>query len=93
MLENQRPEQVLAALLETAGDAILGIALDGSIFLWSQGAEHLYGYTTAELAGRSLTREAALPRDGSGGKVRRRRIRRGADQFRPAHGRDCSWMS
>jgi PAS domain S-box-containing protein len=56
MLENQRPEQVLAALLETAGDAILGIALDGSIFLWSQGAEHLYGYTTAELAGRSLTR-------------------------------------
>lgn len=56
MLENQPPEQVLAALLETAGDAILGIALDGSIFLWSQGAEHLYGYTTAELAGQSLTR-------------------------------------
>jgi len=59
MLENQRLEQVLAALLETAGDAILGIALDGSIFLWSQGAEHLYGYTTAELAGQWLTALAA----------------------------------
>ena len=54
MLENSRPDQMLAALLETAGDAIVGIALDGSIFLWSRGAEHLYGCTSEEAKGQSL---------------------------------------
>jgi diguanylate cyclase (GGDEF)-like protein/PAS domain S-box-containing protein len=49
-----RCEQVLAAILESAEDAILGIALDGSIEMWSRGAERLYGYTAAEAMGLSL---------------------------------------
>jgi len=47
-------EAVLAAVLESAEDAILGIALDGSITLWSRGAEQLYGHTAAEVQGHSV---------------------------------------
>ncbi|MHB8500179.1 MAG: sensor domain-containing diguanylate cyclase [Candidatus Acidiferrales bacterium] len=54
MLPSLRCEHVLAAILESAEDAIIGIALDGSIEMWSRGAEHLYGYTAAEVTGRSM---------------------------------------
>jgi diguanylate cyclase (GGDEF)-like protein/PAS domain S-box-containing protein len=47
-------EQVLSAVLESVEEAIVGIALDGSIELWSRGAEHLYGYTAAEVKGQSF---------------------------------------
>ncbi len=55
MLPSLRCEQVLAAILESAEEAIIGIALDGSIELWSRGAERLYGYTAAEVTGVALT--------------------------------------
>ena len=55
MLPSPRCEQVLAAILESAEEAIIGIALDGSIELWSRGAERLYGYTAAEVTGVALT--------------------------------------
>jgi PAS domain S-box-containing protein len=54
MLPSLRCEQVLAAILESAEEAIIGIALDGSIELWSRGAERLYGYTEAEVTGAAL---------------------------------------
>jgi len=54
MLPSPRCEQVLAAILESAEEAIIGIALDGSIELWSRGAERLYGYTAAEVTGVAL---------------------------------------
>ncbi|MGC0774916.1 MAG: diguanylate cyclase [Candidatus Acidiferrum sp.] len=54
MLPSARCEQVLAAILESAEDAIVGIALDGSIELWSRGAERLYGYSAGEITGRSV---------------------------------------
>ena len=54
MLLSPRCEQVLAAILESAEDAIVGIALDSSIELWSRGAERLYGYTAEEVTGRSV---------------------------------------
>jgi PAS domain S-box-containing protein len=43
MLPSPRCEQLLAAILESAEEAIIGITLDGAIELWSRGAEHLYG--------------------------------------------------
>lgn len=55
MLASSRAEQVLEAILETSEDAIVGIALDGSIAMWSRGAEQLYGYTAAEVQGHSIT--------------------------------------
>ena len=54
MLPSPRCEQVLAAILESAEEAIIGIGLNGSIELWSRGAERLYGYTAAEVTGLSL---------------------------------------
>lgn len=55
MLASSRAEQVLEAILDTSDDAIVGIALDGSIGMWSRGAEQLYGYTAAEVKGHSIT--------------------------------------
>jgi diguanylate cyclase (GGDEF)-like protein/PAS domain S-box-containing protein len=54
MQTSPRCEQVLAAILESAEDAILGLKLDGSIEMWSRGAERLYGYTADEVRGHSL---------------------------------------
>jgi PAS domain S-box-containing protein len=46
---------MFAAILESAEDAIVGIALDGSIEFWSRGAERLYGYAAAEVIGQSMS--------------------------------------
>ena len=51
-----RPEHLLAALLESAEDAILSFALDGTIQDWSPGAEQLYGYTACEITGQPMAR-------------------------------------
>ena len=41
-----------AALLDVAHDAIVVKDLDGRILYWNKGAERLYGWTSAEVAGR-----------------------------------------
>jgi PAS domain S-box-containing protein len=41
------------AIVESSSDAILGIDLDGTILSWNAGAERIYGYTAAEVVGRS----------------------------------------
>jgi PAS domain S-box-containing protein len=46
-----RPQQLLAAILELTGEAVLSIGIDGIIEEWSPGAEVLYGYTAAEMKG------------------------------------------
>lgn len=55
MPASSRAEQVLNAILEASEDAIIGIALDGSIAMWSRGAERLYGYAATEVQGHSIT--------------------------------------
>ena len=42
------------ALIQTAGDAIIAAGPDGSILLWNQAAERIFGYTEKEALGRSL---------------------------------------
>src|ERR1700734_357764 len=59
MVSNPWCEQMLTAILEAAEDAIVCMALDGSIRLWSVGAERLYGYTSPEITGHSMA--AGLP--------------------------------
>jgi diguanylate cyclase (GGDEF)-like protein/PAS domain S-box-containing protein len=54
MLPSPWCEQMLAAVLDSVEDAIVGLALDGSIELWSRGAEQLYGYAADEVKGQSL---------------------------------------
>lgn len=45
-------EGQLRAVLENAGDAIIGIRPPGLIFLWNKKAEEIYGYSRTEAIGR-----------------------------------------
>lgn len=47
---------LLAALLESAEDAVLSVSPDGTIETWSPGAQRLYGYSAQEMIGQSLSR-------------------------------------
>jgi PAS domain S-box-containing protein len=53
--------QLLAAIVETSEDAIIGKTREGTILTWNIGAEHVYGYTAAEMIGRPMT--LLLPED------------------------------
>src|SRR5262249_20702744 len=48
------PEQLLAALLESTEEAVLGVDLCGVIVSWSRCAERMYGYGPEEVIGKTL---------------------------------------
>jgi PAS domain S-box-containing protein len=49
------PDQaLLAALLSSSDDAIVGADADGVVRVWNPAAEGLFGYAPAEIAGRSI---------------------------------------
>src|SRR5918912_2942625 len=45
----------LAAIVESAEDAVVTKTLDGVITSWNKGAERVFGYTAEEAIGRSVT--------------------------------------
>ena len=53
--------QRLAAIVESSEDAIIGKDLNGIVETWNSGAEQLYGYTLAEMFGKSM--DLLLPVD------------------------------
>jgi len=53
-------EHLLTALLESPEEGILSVSLDGTIEIWSQKAERLYGCTAQEIMGPPLSRLVPL---------------------------------
>jgi PAS domain S-box-containing protein len=53
----------LASIVETSGNAIIGLDADGRIESWNSSAERLYGYVPSEVLGRSL--EIVFPQERS----------------------------
>jgi PAS domain S-box-containing protein len=51
----------MAAIVDSSNDAIVGKTLEGVVTTWNRGAEHVYGYTAAEMVGRSVS--VLLPPD------------------------------
>ncbi|CAA9268707.1 MAG: hypothetical protein AVDCRST_MAG77-3058 [uncultured Chloroflexi bacterium] len=54
----------LAAIVESSGDAIIGLAPDGTITSWNAGAARLYGYAEDEAIGRGI--DLIIPPDRRG---------------------------
>ena len=72
----QTERALLASIVDSSEDAIIGTAMDGTIVSWNQGAELLYGYAAAEAIGRSIS--FLIPPDRPGEVPRiLERIRRG----------------
>jgi PAS domain S-box-containing protein len=78
--------RLLAAMLESSDDAIISMTLDGTIMVWSRGAESVYGYTAQEAIGESMALivpldhcgelESILARIGRGERVEHREAER-----------------
>lgn len=53
--ETMEELKYLKSIVQNTEDAIIGIDLDGSIISWNPGAEEIYGYTTSEAVGNSVS--------------------------------------
>ncbi len=67
---------LLAAIVESSDDAIIGRDLNGLVTSWNAGAEKVLGYTAVEMLGQSIDRLIPVERKGEDVKTLER-IRRG----------------
>lgn len=62
----------LAALVDYADDAIVGLDMDRRITVWNRGAERIYGYTAAEMIGQLSSRVIPTDREEEARTIRDR---------------------
>jgi len=70
--ERKRAEQshsLLAAIVQSADDAVFSLDLETRITTWNPGAERLYGYSAAEIIGRRIDMLAPPDRVDESGKL------------------------
>jgi diguanylate cyclase (GGDEF)-like protein/PAS domain S-box-containing protein len=53
-VQAQEARALLASIVDSADDAIFGVALDGAILSWNKGAERMFGYRADEILGKPL---------------------------------------
>ena len=53
--EVEEVQALLASIVESSADSIIGTTLDGSIISWNRGSEVLWGYTAEEAIGQHIT--------------------------------------
>jgi PAS domain S-box-containing protein len=66
----------LAAIVESSNDAIISYTREGILDSWNHGAERLYGYSAAEVIGKSVTMLIPAHQAGEEAKILRK-VRRG----------------
>ena len=72
----EEEKALLASMVESSDDAIMAVALDGTVRSWNGGAEKLYGYTAEEFVGRNVSDLAPPDRPGEAPPVLKK-VRRG----------------
>jgi len=70
--EVRRELALLAAIVESSDDAIIGMRLDGAVTSWNHAAERLFGYSAQEVIGRPISILAPPGREDEMGEVLRR---------------------
>jgi PAS domain S-box-containing protein len=68
----ERDRARLAAIVESSGDAIIGVSLTGKVESWNRAAEQMFGYARGEIMGRPIALLSPLDRLGESAELLRR---------------------